>query len=180
MVITANICSSPHSNVLQPSPPRPVDHQVVDLILVSAVGGTLGKFVDVWVWKESPANDKVVCSAAFQQSLSIVVHACTSFHNHGSLVVGVITSNFGIQVAHHYLHFMSWCVLQFSLLALFLTVVGWCVALDDGGIDVLPSQSDLHQPAVNRLGGIAWSKTCRAELRKSFDFNSNCPKFCCL
>ena len=37
------------------------------------------------------------------------------------------------------------------ILALFLTVVGWCIALEDSDVDVLRLHTDLNQPVVDRL-----------------------------
>ena len=53
---------------------------------------------------------------------------------------------------------MMWCVLQLCLklfvkvvFAVFLTVVFWCVTLDDSCVDESPFQSHFYEPAVDWL-----------------------------
>ena len=53
---------------------------------------------------------------------------------------------------------MTWCLLQFCLklfvegfLVVFLTVLCWCVTLDDSCVDVSPFQSHFYEPAVDWL-----------------------------
>ena len=64
VVVTANIRSSPHIDILQGSPPSLVNHDVVCLMLVTAVRVTPCKFVEVWVCKQIPANDKILLNVA--------------------------------------------------------------------------------------------------------------------
>ena len=71
MVVTADISSSSDSNILQGSSPCPVDHQVVDLVLISSIeggGGGGGKHqVRLWI---SPA-----WTVAFDNSKLLVLFA---------------------------------------------------------------------------------------------------------
>ena len=47
-------------------PTHPVDHQVVNIVLVSSIGGVPGQLVDVSVWKKRPSDDKFIGGAGFQ------------------------------------------------------------------------------------------------------------------
>ena len=52
MVVTADISSPFDSDILQRSSPCPVNHQVVDLVLVSSIEGAPGELADFMVWEE--------------------------------------------------------------------------------------------------------------------------------
>ena len=49
------------SDVLQRSSRCPVEHQVVDLVIVSFVGGAPGELVDFMVREESPSDHQMAC-----------------------------------------------------------------------------------------------------------------------
>ena len=66
MVITAEISSSSDSDTLQRSSPCPVDHQVVDLVLVSCIGGAPDELMDFMIWEECLSDDQIVCREEFK------------------------------------------------------------------------------------------------------------------
>ena len=72
------------------------------------VGRVPSHLVDIAVWKERPSDDEVVICAEFHQSLSILINGATALSFHGSLVLGVISSNLCSHVPHHNIHFMLW------------------------------------------------------------------------
>ena len=72
------------------TPPHPVDHQVVNLVLVS-LSLPLGEY-KVLVWKERPSNNKIIGGADFQWPLSIVIHGATSSSPNGPFIVPFVTS----------------------------------------------------------------------------------------
>ena len=59
MMVAADVCTTFGLHVLQRASPHTVDHQVVNLVLVSSIKRVLGQLVDVSVWKERPSNDKI-------------------------------------------------------------------------------------------------------------------------
>ena len=90
-------------------------------------------------------------------SLSIVVHAAASFLSYGSIeiVLSLPTCAFKspitVFISWHGVHSLArlaTTVVIKCILALFLAVVGRCIQLVDGDVDVLSLHSD---PAVDQL-----------------------------
>ena len=66
VVVTADINSSSDSDILQQSSSCPTDHQVVNLVLASSIGGTPGELVDFIVCEECPSDVQIISLVEFK------------------------------------------------------------------------------------------------------------------
>ena len=93
LVVTTNIRSPLHSNVKQLTFPYATDYQVIDLVLISAIGLVPCQLVDVLMWENGSSNNLVFHVADVNQPLPICISGAISMLSCGPVAVRVITAD---------------------------------------------------------------------------------------
>ena len=105
------------------------------------------------------SNDHVVERTPLCQPLSVVILYFASFLSHHSLIVFILRANLGVQVAHPQQYVPTVGALEGRLHLLIevffvyvIAVIGRCVALYDGHIDLPVDLSGMGDPTRTSIG----------------------------